>query len=115
MNINFKEMAGALKHELVKLKINRKSVKKDDMFNDPNRDTSNALDTEVDEQIGHQETEMRVKFMTARIIEIKKALTRIKLGSYGRCIKCGNMIETRRLALDPACKMCAKCQKEHDA
>ena len=53
----------------------------------------------MDEQIGHFEAEIKVGFVKKQIIEFRKALSKIKIGKYGICDKCGEMIDTDRLAL----------------
>lgn len=40
---------------------------------------------------------------------IDAALERVKAGEYGYCIKCGEEIAERRLALDPAVPTCISC------
>ena len=42
--------------------------------------------------------------------EINSALQRIEDGSFGRCEKCGNKIDTRRLDAVPFATMCIACQ-----
>jgi DnaK suppressor protein len=41
--------------------------------------------------------------------KIDAALRRIDSGEYGYCLKCGEEIGDKRLALDPAAAMCVKC------
>lgn len=47
-----------------------------------------------------------------RALELKRvdaALARVEDGEYGYCTRCGEAIEERRLALDPAAPFCAAC------
>ncbi|MDI6748085.1 MAG: TraR/DksA C4-type zinc finger protein [Rhodocyclaceae bacterium] len=47
--------------------------------------------------------------------EIRKteaALDRVAAGTYGECCRCGDEIEARRLAADPATPFCAGCVKD---
>jgi DnaK suppressor protein len=47
--------------------------------------------------------------------EIRKteaALDRVAAGTYGECCRCGDEIETQRLAADPATPFCAACVKD---
>ncbi len=46
-----------------------------------------------------------------KLAEIKKALERIKNGSYGQCKNCGGIIDERRLKALPETAACLKCQK----
>lgn len=41
-----------------------------------------------------------------RLKRIEAALTRLETGDYGYCVTCGEDIESKRLALDPATPTC---------
>ena len=43
------------------------------------------------------------------LAKIEAAYRRLETGEYGYCIKCGEEIGDKRLALDPAAAMCVKC------
>lgn len=104
-----------LEKELVKIKRNKKELKNSDPFTDPNRTTENSLESDVDEQIGHFDTEIKVKFLAKRVAQLRKALTRMKLGKYGVCEKCGKMIDTDRLAINPEATTCIDCEEEKES
>lgn len=103
-----------LESELIKIKRNKKNLNKADPFNDINRASENSLEADVDEQIGHFDTEIKVKFLAKRLAQLRKALTRMKLGKYGVCEKCGKMIDTDRLAINPEATTCIDCEKEKE-
>ena len=44
-----------------------------------------------------------------RLSDIEKALEKIKKGAYGKCDKCGEEIELKRLKAYPEAKLCMKC------
>lgn len=44
--------------------------------------------------------------------DIEAALQRMRLGTYGRCVRCGTPIELRRLAALPQAAMCMECQRD---
>ena len=46
---------------------------------------------------------------TAELAQIKAALTRIALGSYGICVRCGEAIAPARLQVVPYAAACAEC------
>jgi len=104
-----------LESELVKIKRNKKELKQADPFSDSDRTSENSLEEDVDEQIGHFDTEIKVKFLAKRTVQLRKALTRMKLGKYGICETCGKMIDTDRLAVNPEATTCVKCEKESEA
>lgn len=60
------------------------------------------------------ETEVKAKFMKKQIVQLRKALTMIKMGKYGICESCGKMIDTDRLAVKPDSTICIKCEKERE-
>ncbi len=103
-----------LEGELIKLKRREKMLKSGDPFADSQRATDNSLEEDVDEQVGHFESEVKVGFIKRRIISFRKALTRIKLGKYGMCENCGKMIDTDRLAIRPEASFCIKCEEERN-
>ena len=47
----------------------------------------------------------------ARLLEIEEALSRLDLGSYGRCAHCSQPIAGPRLAAVPWAKLCVNCQE----
>ncbi len=42
---------------------------------------------------------------------VENALSRIREGSYGECVNCGNEIEPKRLEAVPWARHCLKCQE----
>lgn len=46
--------------------------------------------------------------------EICLALARIREGTYGSCVGCGNEIDLRRLEVVPWAKVCVVCQEDYD-
>jgi len=104
-----------LESELLKLKRTKKSLSKSDPFSNSERTSENSFEDDLDEQIGHFDNEVKVKFLSKQIVQLRKALTRIKIGKYGTCEKCGKMIDTDRLAINPDATTCIKCEKEKEA
>ncbi len=46
-----------------------------------------------------------------RLHQVRAALARIDDGSFGDCLRCGEPIEDRRLAADPAATLCIGCAR----
>lgn len=91
------------------LEKRKKEISKEDPFNDPSRVDDNAApDTEADEQFGHARTSAIKTEISKSIIGIRKALTMIKIGKYGICEECGQMIDTARLIAFPEATFCTK-------
>lgn len=87
----------------------KKEINREDPFKDTSRVDDNAApDIEADEQFGHARASALSSAVGKRIIQIRKALTRIKVGKYGICEECGQMIDTDRLIAFPEATLCAK-------
>jgi RNA polymerase-binding protein DksA len=63
---------------------------------------SDDIDRKMIEAVGSQDSK--------RLKRIDGALTRIKQGKYGLCIKCGKRIPQDRLEAIPYALMCVECQ-----
>jgi len=104
-----KPVSDFLSAKLHTLEKRKKEITKEDPFTDVSRvDDNAAADTEADEQFGHARTSAINKEISKSIINIRKALTRIKIGKYGICEDCGQMIDTDRLIAFPETTLCAK-------
>ena len=67
---------------------------------------SDDIDRKMIEAIGTQELK--------RLKLIEAALTRIKQGKYGHCIKCSKRIPQDRLIAIPYALMCIECKSEEE-
>lgn len=104
-----KPVSDFLSAKLHTLEKRKKEISKEDPFSDVDRINDNAAsDTEADEQFGHARTSAINKELSKNIINIRKALTRIKIGKYGICEDCGQMIDTDRLIAFPETTFCTK-------
>lgn len=93
----------------------RRALEKEDPFSDPDRTDDNAaVDTDVNEQVGHERVSAIKDEVDRMLINIKKAMTRIRLGKYGTCVKCRKLIDTDRLAVNPTAEYCVKCEREQE-
>jgi len=102
-----------LAQELSKLKSQKKQVEADDPFADESRTANNsAPDFEADEQFGHARSEAVGREINKRMIQIKKALARVRIGRYGICEKCDQFIDTKRLMVYPETTRCVKCMQK---
>ncbi len=104
-----KPVSNFLSAKLHTLEKRKKTISKEDPFADRSRVDDNAApDTEADEQFGHARTSAITKELSKNIINIRKALSRIKIGKYGICEECGQMIDTERLIAFPEATLCKK-------
>lgn len=104
-----------LRARLKTLEKRKKEIEKEDPFKDTSRINDNASpDTEAYEQFGHARTSAIKEQYDRKIIQTKKALSRIRIGKYGICEDCGEMIDTDRLMIYPEATLCAKCQAKRE-
>ncbi len=104
-----------LKDELKKLSLRKKEAKSNDPFNDTSRISDNAaIDTDAAEQFGHARNEAILRHLEAKTIQVRKALTRVRIGKYGICEKCGKFIDTKRLMTFPETTVCVNCKKKSE-
>ena len=103
-----------LEGEIVRLKRREKDIKQSDPFLDEARTMENSIEEDVDEQVGHFETVVKANFIKKQIVQVRKALTFLKIGKYGVCEKCKKMIDTDRLAVKPEATVCIRCEKESE-
>lgn len=103
-----------LKVELNRLKKTKHKLEKSDPFKNGDRTSENSIEEDVDEQIGHYDVTVKANFLSKQIVQFRKALSRLKIGKYGICEKCGSMIDTDRLAVGPETTICINCSKEMD-
>jgi len=65
--------------------------------------------------MGHERVQAIKLEVDKGLINIRKALTRIKVGSYGTCARCGKLIDTDRLAINPTAEYCVECEKKMES
>lgn len=98
-----------LRARLKLLEKRKKEISKEDPFRDLSRiDDNAALDIEADEQSGHARISAIRKEIIRAKVQIRKALSRVKVGKYGICSDCGQMIDTDRLMVYPEATLCTK-------
>lgn len=99
--------------QLKKLERTQKKVVKEDPFEDLERNTETAApDAEAEEQVSHLRSVAMQVQLTRKIIQTRRALSRVKIGTYGICDTCGNMIDTDRLMVYPEATLCVNCERK---
>jgi len=102
-----------LQSEELKLKKRQENLNAEDPFNDGDRLNDNAaVDADAAEEFGHDRVSALKLEVDKTLINIRKTLTKIKLGRFGLCDNCGRMIDTDRLAIDPTVSKCIRCAAE---
>jgi len=82
-----------LQARLKLLEKRRKDIQEEDPFQNVSRITDNAApDADAAEQFGHARTSAIREQIERKMIQTKKALARVKIGKYGICEVCKEMI-----------------------
>ncbi len=94
--------------------LHRKAaLSKEDPFADSSRLNDNASDdTEAAEQFGHAQAEALSEETTGALARVRGAMKRVDDGTYGKCVSCGEMINTDRLGIDPTAELCMNCAQK---
>lgn len=104
-----------LSAQLHRLQRRKKEIAKDDPFKDNTRLLDNASpDTDAAEQFGHARASALQTEINRKIIQTRKALSRIRIGKYGICEDCGKMIDTDRLMVYPEATLCKDCSAKRE-
>ena len=53
--------------------------------------------------------EGQAALIAREIVSVKRALTRIDNGTYGKCVRCGGEIAPKRLEARPEAALCIEC------
>lgn len=97
------------------LESKKKKLQKADPFGDSARLNDNAaVDADAAEQVGHMQASAFRHSYDKAAIQIRKALARIKIGKYGICERCGQMIDTDRLMIMPETTICVDCENKRE-
>lgn len=104
-----------LGQRLADLLRRKKELAKEDPFADSSRLNDNAaVDTDAAEQFGHLRVSALKRTVDRTIIQVRKAMTRIKIGKYGICERCGKFIDTDRLMIMPETTLCVDCERKKE-
>jgi len=101
--------------QLKRLEFRKDSIEKDDPFVSGRSDNFASPDTMAAEQFGHARTEAMRAELDRKIVQMRKALSRVKIGAYGICENCGKMIDTDRLVVFPETTLCIDCERKAEA
>lgn len=85
---------------------------REDYFTRPSRTELNADPIEeADELEDHAEVVGTKKILAVLQENIKKALGKMGKGTYGKCEKCGKLIDKARLKANPSATTCIRCAR----
>ncbi len=79
-------------------------------------DLAEPLDRDSDEAAIEKEDDENLEaqgsLISKEIASVKRALERIRDGSYGICVRCGSEIAPARLAARPEAALCIECARK---
>ena len=77
------------------------------------RELTEPLNPDSSEQAVEMEDDVSLEGQAAliarEITSVKRALTRIESGTYGKCVRCGAEIAPKRLEARPEAALCLEC------
>ncbi len=98
-----------------RLERRKRSIAADDPYDKIDRGTDKASpDKEVVDQDRHESLNATKEQIDRKLVQIRKALSRLKIGKYGICESCGRMIDTDRLMIYPEATLCVKCERKKE-
>jgi len=96
-----------------RLEKEEKKLVEQDPFLVPERDVGNPeFLEEAGEEIGHTRVEAEKGIVQQLLVDTRIALSKLKIGKYGICEKCGNRIDRARLEALPQARYCVDCEKK---
>lgn len=102
-----------LRDQARRLERRKKDITRDDPFEKIDRGEDKASpDKEIIDRDRHESLSAIRGQIDLRLVQIRKALSRIYIGKYGICESCGQMIDTDRLMVYPEATLCVKCEKK---
>ncbi len=104
-----------LRNQLKAIEKRRASIEREDPFVSGRTENFASPDTSAAEQFGHARIEAVRHELDKKIVQMRKALTRVKVGNYGICEDCGSMIDTDRLVVYPEATFCIKCESKKES
>ncbi|MBI4091427.1 prolipoprotein diacylglyceryl transferase [candidate division WWE3 bacterium] len=85
-------------------------LKKEDAYNTPDRDIlNNEFEDEAMEDVSHERTDIVRRSISDMRIQVRKALAKINIGTYGICEICHKPIDEARLKAFPQATTCVGC------
>ena len=109
-----KPIGDFLSNQLSSLERRRSTLDGDDPFSAGRADSIASPDAGAAEQFGRARVEALRHELDRKIVQMRKALARVRVGSYGICEECGEMIDTDRLVISPDATLCVSCERKRE-
>ena len=72
-------------------------------------DPTDTMDEKAQEVTSFEEDRAVLQSMKSRLDQINETLNQIELGTYGTCLNCKTVIDSKRLAAFSTARLCASC------
>lgn len=113
---SFGKIRNILSQKKRELETRLKTLTTEDPFSDTERLMDNAAsDTEAREEVGHERVEALKLEVSQQLAKVKKALSKIGIGRYGICERCGKPIDPQRLQVFPMADLCIACGRKKES
>lgn len=103
-----------LEKEKAELERRLKELRSEDPFARVRVNTNASPDADAYEETGHERVTAMREEINRLLARIKKALSKIGVGTYGKCDRCGKDIDPARLKVMPMANLCLSCEQERE-
>lgn len=103
-----------LEKEKTALEKRLNALKREDPYSRVRITTNASPDADAQEETGHERA-LALRQEAARLLsKVKMALSKIGVGTYGKCDRCGKDIDPARLARMPMATLCLSCERKSE-
>lgn len=104
----------SLMSEEKRLAREKEQLSREDPYLNPERSSARTAEfvEEASEDLGHERVEVEKGLLEKMLVDIRLALSKMKIGKYGVCENCGQWIDRARLEAFPQARYCLDCEKK---
>lgn len=112
---SLKKLAKKLQNREKELLLQKEELEKQDIITDPTRITdNNDPDVDADEQNSHEKAQTLKSSIERNLRQVRRALSAVDEGTYGKCDICGGEITKDRLKVFPTATLCTSCREKKE-
>lgn len=113
--IDIKTLSRKVEEQRIGIVSRLKRLRRDDPFSNTDRSLIVEPGTDAADLYGHEQTMVLEQKLKSDLKEIELALKKIKKGTYGKCEKCGKVIEPARLEVKPSAIYCLDDERKMES
>ncbi len=110
--INIKLIADKIESQRRLVVSRLRRLRREDPFSTEDRAIIVEPGTDAAVLSGHERTVIMEQRLKNDLKEIEAAIKKIKRGTYGKCERCSEAIDVKRLEVKPQALYCLKCESE---